>query len=132
MQTNIQSISISKTSRWVSYGLSGLAIAFLMFDTVIKLAQETHAIEATVGLGYRANLVPVLGVVELICLALYVFPRTAPLGAVLMTGYLGGAVATHVQNGSEPFSLVFPIIIGALVWGGLALREGRLRALMLK
>lgn len=103
-----------------------------MFDTVIKLAQETHAIEATVGLGYRANLVPVLGVIELICRALYVFPHTAPLGAVLMTGYLGGAVATHVRNGSEPFSLVFPVVIGALLWGGLALREGRLRALVLK
>lgn len=130
MQVSLSSTSVSKTTHWASYALSGLAVAFLIFDTVIKLAQESHAMEATLGLGYRADQVLGLGLVELVCLVLYVFPRTATLGAVLMTGYLGGAIATHVRNGSEPFSLIFPVIIGALLWGGLFLRESRLRALL--
>jgi hypothetical protein len=99
----------------------------------MKTALSLRApIETTVGLGYDARLVPVPGVIELICLALYIFPGTATLGAVLMTGYLGGAVATHVLNESEPFSLIFPLIIGALMWGGLFLRESHLRALLLR
>jgi hypothetical protein len=81
-------------------------------------------------LGYPASLSATLGILLLACLALYVFPRTAVLGAVLLTGYLGGAVTTHLRIGDDLFTLLFPVIVGALVWAGLFLREPRLRALV--
>ena len=133
MQTSLHAASvapISNQSRWIGRVLSGLAVAFLIFDTAIKVLNTVPAIEATTGLGYAENVVFGLGVLELVCLAVYLFPRTAILGAVLMTGYLGGAVATHVRAGSDTFSLVFPVIIGALLWGGLWLRDERLRVLI--
>jgi hypothetical protein len=110
--------------------MSALAIAFLAFDALIKLLQLAPAVDSTVQLGYAAQVVLPLGVVQLFCLALYVFPRTAMLGAMMLTGYLGGAIATHVRNGSPLFSLIFPILIGALIWGGLFLRDERLRELL--
>ncbi len=89
------------------------------------------AIEGTTRLGYPAHVVRGLGVVEVACLALYLFPRTAPLGAVLWTGYLGGAIATHVRIGSPLFShVLFPIYVAAMLWGGLWLRDPRVRALL--
>ena len=87
--------------------------------------------EATTQLGYLAGLVVTIGVVELICLAVYVIPRTSMLGAILLTGYLGGAIATQVRAGASLFSIVFPVIIGALLWGAIFLRDERLRALVL-
>jgi hypothetical protein len=120
----------SSTARWASYIIGGLMALFLIFDGVIKLLQLAPAVEATTALGYPAAVVLPLGVVELLCLAVYLFPRTAPLGAVLLTGYLGGAVATHLRNGSPLFSLAFPVIIGALLWLSLWLRDGRARALI--
>ena len=117
-------------SIWVGRVLSALAIVFLAFDTVIKVLSLAPAVEATTQLGYGTNLVVTIGLIELVCLALYAIPRTAIVGAVLLTGYLGGAVATHVRAGSSLFQVVFPLIIGALVWGGLALRDKRLRALL--
>lgn len=89
------------------------------------------AVEATTQLGYPAGLVITIGVIELVCLAVYAIPRTSTLGAILLTGYLGGAFATQLRAESAPFSLVFPLIIGALIWGGLFLRDGRARALFL-
>ena len=115
---------------WVGRTLSGLAIAFLALDGGLKALQLAPAVDSTVQLGYAANLTLGLGVLELACLLAYALPRTAPLGALLLTGYLGGAVATHVRAGSPIFSVVFPLLIGALVWGGLALRDARLRALL--
>ena len=115
---------------WVGRVLSAFAILFLAFDTVIKVLNLAPAVEATTQLGYGANLVVTIGLIELLCLALYAIPRTAIVGALLLTGYLGGAVATQVRAGSPLFQLVFPFIIGALVWGGLALRDKRLRALL--
>ena len=117
-------------SIWAGCVLSALAIVFLAFDTVIKVLNLTPAVEATTQLGYGANLVVTIGLIELGCLAMYAIPRTAVVGALLLTGYLGGAVATHVRAGSSLFQLVFPFIIGALVWGGLVLRDKRLRALL--
>jgi hypothetical protein len=109
--------------------LSALAIAFLALDGGMKALRLAPAVDSSVQLGYAADLILGLGVLELACLALYALPRTAPLGALLLTGYLGGAVATHVRAGSPVFSAIFPAIIGALVWGGLYLRDARLRAL---
>jgi hypothetical protein len=88
-------------------------------------------VEATTQLGYAAGLVAGIGVLELARLPVYAFPRTAPLGAILLTGYLGGAIATQVRAGSPLFSVVFPVLIGTLLWGGLVLREARVRALLL-
>jgi len=115
---------------WIGRTLSGLAIAFLALDGGLKALQLAPAVESSAQLGYAANLTLVLGLLELACLLAYALPRTAPLGALLLTGYLGGAVATHVRAGSPAFSVIFPLLIGALVWGGLSLRDARIRALL--
>jgi DoxX-like family len=123
----------SESSRtiWAGRILSGLAVLFLLFDTVIKLILHPSAVEGTTTLGYPEGVIFGIGVVELVCLALYVYPRTAVTGAVLFTGYLGGAIATHVRIGSPLLShTLFPIYVAALLWGGLYLRENRLRALL--
>lgn len=116
---------------WVGRGLSAFATLFLLFDLSIKLLAHPMAIEGTTRLGYPAHVIRGLGLVEVACLALYLFPRTAPLGAVLWTGYLGGAIATHVRIGSPLFShVLFPIYVAAMLWGGLWLRDPRVRALL--
>jgi hypothetical protein len=122
--------SSSKTI-WIGRVLSALAILFLLFDCVIKLLQLPVAVEGTTQLGYPASVVLGIGVVELACLVLYVIPRTSVFGAILFTGYLGGAIATHVRIGSPLFThVLFPIYVAVLIWGGLYAREDRLRALI--
>jgi hypothetical protein len=130
MQSDDQAVLSSNTTRWAGLILSALAVLFLIFDGVIKVLRLAPAMESTVQLGYPESLVLGIGIVELICLAVYVIPQTSVLGAILLTGYLGGAVATQVRAGSEPFSVVFPVIIGLLLWGGLYLLDPRLRALI--
>ena len=111
--------------------LSGLAALFLAFDTVGKVLTVPQVVEATVALGYPAASVRVIGIIELLSLVLYLFPRTAVFGAVLLTGYLGGAVATHVRIVSPLLThVLFPAYVAALVWGGLWLREMRLQPLL--
>ena len=127
-----QSVPTVKTTIWAGRIISVLAILFLAFDTIIKVLNLAPAVEATTQLGYPINLVVTIGMIELACLVIYAIPRTAVLGAILLTGYLGGAIATQVRAASPLFSVVFPIIIGALIWGGLFLRNERLRALMLQ
>jgi hypothetical protein len=118
------------TMLWSGRIISALAIMFLIFDSVIKVLTLAPAVEATTALGYPESVVMGLGLLELVCLGLYIIPRTAVLGAIMMTGYLGGAIATHVRNGSDPFSIIFPIILGAFLWGGLLLRNADLRTLL--
>ena len=109
--------------------LSGIAVAFLLFDATFKFSGAKEAIEGSAQLGWPAHLIPVLGVIQLVLLALYLVPRTAPLGAVLWTGYLGGAIATHLRIENPLFShTLFPIYVAVLVWGGLYLRDARVRA----
>jgi hypothetical protein len=116
---------------WTGRIMSALAVVFLLFDTVIKVMKLPVAVEGTVKLGYPESVIVGIGTIELLCLALYVIPRTAVTGAILFTGYLGGAIATHVRIGSPLFShTLFPIYVAALIWGGLLLRENRLRALV--
>mgnify|MGYP003575280675 FL=1 len=111
--------------------MSGLVVLFLLFDSVIKLVKLPIAVEGTMQLGYPEDTVVGIGVVLLLCLVVYLIPRTAIFGAVLLTGYLGGAIATHVRVGSPLFSHVFfPIYVALLVWGGVFLRCPRLRALI--
>ena len=128
MQTAPETISTSRGSLWAGRILSGLAVLFLLFDAVIKILKMPFAVDATVQLGYPGSLVLTIGVIELICTVLYVIPSTSILGVVLLTGYLGGAVATHLRYGDPLLShVLFPTYIGALLWGGLLLREARLR-----
>ena len=109
--------------------LSGLGVAFLAFDAAMKLFVVPQAVEGTVQLGYPADVLFGLGFVQLACLVTYVLPRTSVLGAILWTGYLGGAVATHVRVGNPLFShVLFPLYVAAVLWGGLWLRDGRVRA----
>jgi len=119
-----------KTTIWAGRIISALAILFLTFDSIIKVLNLAPAVEATTQLGYPASLVIGLGLLELACLIVYVIPRTSVLGAILLTGYLGGGIATQIRAASPLFSVVFPLIISALVWGGLFLRDERLRALI--
>jgi hypothetical protein len=113
------------------YVVTGLAALFLAFDTVMKLLGIEQAVQSTVALGYPASAVTTIGVVELVCLTLYLVPATSVSGALLLVGYLGGAVATHVRVGSPLAShVLFPVYVAAMVWGGLYLREPRLRALL--
>lgn len=119
-----------KTASWVGHAVSALPVLFLLFDGVAKLMKPVPVVEATVALGIPESALLGLGLLLLGCLAVYLLPRTSVLGAVLLTGYLGGATATHVRTGSDLFSLLFPVILGILLWGGLYLRDARLRALV--
>jgi hypothetical protein len=111
--------------------LTGIALLFLTFDVAIKLIGSKEAIDGSVALGFAPHLVPVIGLIGLGCLILYAIPRTAPLGAILWTGYFGGAIATHLRLGNPLFShVLFPIYVAALIWGGLYLRDERVRNLL--
>jgi len=123
--------SSAKRRSIAGYVLTGLVAAFLAFDTVMKLLQLAPAVQGTTELGYPAGTVVVIGAIELVCLVLYLIPPTSVLGALLLTGYLGGAIATHVRIGSPlPTHTLFPIYVALMVWGGLYLRESRLRELL--
>jgi len=130
MQTATQALPSSRTALWAGRIIGALAIVFLIFDSVIKVLKLAPAVESTTQLGYPETLVITIGIIELICLAVYVIPRTSIFGAILMTGYLGGAIATNLRAGTPLFNVVFPIIIGALLWGGIYLRDDKLRALI--
>jgi hypothetical protein len=111
--------------------LTALVALFLTFDTMLKVLALAPAVEGTTTLGYPVATVVPIGVIELVCLTLYLVPRTSVLGAVLLTGYLGGAVATHVRLGNPLLThTLFPLYVGAMLWGGLYLREPRLHALL--
>ena len=116
------------STRWIGRIVSTLVALFMAFDSSIKLLELAPAVEATTLLGYPAHLVVVIGLIQLGCLATYVIPRTSLLGAILLTGYLGGAVASQVRAETPLFPIVFPLIMGALIWGGLLLRDAQLRA----
>ncbi len=131
MSLSNENAPISKPKLWTSYVLSGIAVVFLTFDTGIKVLRESHAVEGTIQLGYPDSSVVTIGIIELICLVLYLIPRTSIFGMILMTGYLGGAVATHVRLGNPLFShILFSVYIAILLWGGIYLRDERLRALI--
>ena len=120
-----------KKAIWTGRVLSGLAVTFLAFDAGFKFMTTPEAVAATAELGWPTDVLPVLGVIELVCLALYLVPRAAILGAVLWTGYLGGAIATHLRVHNPLLShTLFPIYIAILIWGGLLLRDRRARALI--
>lgn len=115
-------------SLWAGRILTGLAGLFLLMDGVMKLFKPKQVVEATVQLGYPESVIFGLGCVLTACTVLYLIPRTSILGALLLTGYLGGAVATHVRVEAGWFPVLFPVIMGAIVWGGLWFRDARVRA----
>ena len=113
---------------WTGRVLSSLAVLFLLFDAVGKLVRPQAVIDGTTQLGYSADVILPLGIIQLVCLILYLIPRTSVLGALLWTGYLGGAIATHLRLDNPLFThVLFPIYVAALLWGGLALRDARVR-----
>jgi hypothetical protein len=128
MNLATQTAPVSRTSLWTGRILSALSVLFLLFDGVTKVMKVTPVLEAQVHLGIPASLAVGIGTLELICIAVYVIPRTAILGAILLTGYLGGATAMLVRIG-DPF--YFPIIVGVFIWGGLFLADDRLRTLII-
>ncbi len=118
-------------TRWAARILTALPVLFLSFDAAMKLAGVPEVAEASARLGLPTDLAPTLALIELACIGLFLVPRTAVLGAVLMTGYLGGAVAIHARIGDPLAShTLFPIYFGVLVWGALYLRDQRVRALV--
>jgi hypothetical protein len=127
MESATQTAPVSKTSLWAGRIISGLVVLFMLFNGVIGLMQPPMAVQGLIHLGYPEHLGVPIAVVMLVCTVVYAIPQTAFLGALLLTGYLGGATASHVRIG-EPF--FFPIIVGVLVWAGLFLRVDRLRALI--
>ena len=116
---------------WAGVVLSVLPVLFMLFDSVIHLMVIPPVVESFTQLGYPVSTARTLGVIELGCIILYLIPRTSVLGAILLTGYLGGAVATNLRVGSPLFShTLFPVYVGVLAWGGLFLRDERVRALI--
>lgn len=121
---------VSRPALWTGRVLSGIAVLFLLMDGAMKLVKPPQVTEAMQKLGYPDGMTLGLGILLLGCTLLYAFRRTSVLGAVLLTGYLGGAISTHVRAETGTFSMVFPVIVGAMLWGGLYLREPRLHDLL--
>ena len=111
--------------------ITGLVALFLAFDAGIKLVRASVAVEGSAPLGFSPDQVFVIGVIGAVCLVLYLIPRVAPIGAVLWTGYLGGAIVTHFRLDNPLLThTLFPIYVAALIWGGLYLRDPRVRAVL--
>ncbi len=130
MQSDTEATHVSKKRLWAGRIVSAIPALFLLMDGVMKLFKSAIVVQTTVKLGYPESVILGLGIVLLACTVLYLNPRTAILGAILLTGYLGGAVATHVRVGEGALPVLFPVIIGVLIWGGLWLRDDRVRSLI--
>ena len=131
IETRAGSSAGSRGALWAGRVLSTIGVLFLLFDSMGKLLEVPPVVAGTAELGYPVATVFPLGVILLLCVVAYVIPGTSVLGAVLLTGYLGGAIATHVRVENPLFShTLFPVYVALAVWGGLFLREARLRALL--
>jgi hypothetical protein len=133
MQTMARTVPVAEKAKvgtkvWIGRGLSGLVVAFMLFDGIGKIAVEQHVVKAMAELGWPPGQTVALGVLVLVCTAVYVIPRTSILGAILLTGFFGGATAAKVRI--EDASLFFSVVMGVLAWVGLYLRNDRLRALV--
>lgn len=132
----MSAIGISKKSWWAGQVLSGLAVLFLLFDGIMKFFMDKlppEALEAGAALQWPIELMPTVGTILLICTVLYIIPRTSLIGAILLTGYLGGAIASHVRVSNPLFShTLFPIYIAVFIWLGLYLKDNRVKAIIAK
>ncbi|HEY1923076.1 MAG TPA: DoxX family protein [Tepidisphaeraceae bacterium] len=115
---------------WTGRIISTVMVLILLMDAVMKFMKPKFVVEGTIKLGYQEDVIVGLGIVLTACTILYIIPRTAVLGAILLTGYLGGAVASHLRAGQGPFPMSFAITFGVLIWLGLVLRDSRLRMLI--
>ena len=123
--------TISKSRLWTSRILSGLVILFMLFDSIFKLIPNEQVTTGTLALGYSAHHIPIIGILGLCSIILYAIPRTNILGAIFLTGYFGGVVATHLRLDNPLFShILFPVYLALFAWGGLWLRDSRLRELI--
>lgn len=125
-----QAAPVSGKALWTGRILSGLLVLFLLFDSIPKIMKASFVMKAFAQLGYPLRLAPVIGAILLVCIIFYVIPRTSILGAILLTGYLGGATELNLRTGNPWFETIIPVIFGVLVWGSLYLRDPRLRSLI--
>ena len=131
MQTMVQTSRPSNTALWIGRIMSGLVVAFMLLDGAMKLVPLDVVVTTSEQMGIPGSLARTLGIIGLICTVLYAVPRTSVLGAILLTGYLGGAIASHLRLGDPIFThTLFGLYLGLLAWGGLYLRDARLRALI--
>ena len=127
---NLHAAPAPKATLWAGRLLTALPVLFLLFDGVGKVMKVAPVLEACARLEVPERVIPGLGAVLIAGTLIYAFPRTSLLGAIVLTGYLGGAAWTHVRMGGPAFPIAFPGLVAALIWGGLYLREPRLRALI--
>ena len=128
MQSATQTAPVSKKKLWAGRIISALPVLLLLLSGVMKLMKPAPVVQGFAQFGYPESLILKIGILEIFCTVVYMIPRTSVLGAILMTGYLGGATATNVRVG-DPSSFI-PVLVGVLVWAGLYLRDDRLRALI--
>jgi hypothetical protein len=131
MQSTAPSGFPSKKSVWAGRIITGLVAAFLVFDAVIHIMKPAPVVEGFAKLNFPIRFAVPLGIIELVCILLYVIPRTSILGAIFLTGYLGGAIAIQLPTGNPFFGeVVFPVYIAVFLWGGIYLRDERLRTMV--
>jgi hypothetical protein len=128
MQSEAQAGPVSKTMLWTGRIMSALPVLIVLMASVMKLLKVPAVVEGTAHAGFSTGLIVPIGIVELVCVIVYVIPRTAVLGAILLTGLLGGATVTTLRIGDPTFPM--PVVLGMMAWGGLYLRDQRLRALI--
>jgi hypothetical protein len=127
MPTSNRSLPVSRKALWIGYLVSALPVLLLVFSDVIKLMKPPQMVEGFARLGIPDSLISQLGILELVCVIIYLVPRTSIMGAILTTGYFGGAIATNLRLGE---SFLLPLMAGMMIWGGLYLRDQRVRALI--
>ena len=127
MPSNNRSLPVSRKALWAGYVVSALPVLLLVFSAIIKLMKPAQMVEGFARLGIPDPLISQLGMLELVCAVIYLVPSTCILGAILITGYFGGAIATNLRLGE---SFLLPLMAGVMIWGGLYLRDQRVRALI--
>jgi len=130
MPSGAQTGSTSRGMIWTGRVISGLAVLFLVFDGVTKVLKVPAVMKAAAELRFSEGQIVAIGIILLVCTVIYAIPRTAILGAILLTGYLGGAISIQMRAGNPMFETLFPGIFGVLVWAGLFFRDSRLRAMI--
>ena len=130
MPSTLETPSQSKAALWTGRIISGLVVLFMVFDGVTKLMKVEPVLKAAAQLGFSVGQIVTIGIVLLACTIIYAIPRTSILGAILLTGYLGGATSIQFHAGNPAFETLFPVIFGVLVWAGVYLRDPHLRALI--
>jgi len=126
--STVPTVQVSKKLLWTGRVISAIPVLLMLFSAALKLAKPVGVVQGFVRAGYPESLILSLGILEMLCCVVYMIPRTSILGAILMTGYLGGATATNVRIGDP--SYILTVLLGVFVWGGLYLRDARLRALL--